>query len=272
MLSELAFSTKSDVWSFGVVLFEIASDGKMPFETLDSIKVKQRVLNGGHVDMPRGCHSAIDDLATACFAVSPSERPSFASLEAQLRTAAVKANDLVHSSSASTPAASAIVKIDPPPRRYPTSAAAAAAATGDTQGHYLHLGDALFSPTSSDVGTRRSTPRGSPPNGSPPMPSIPLRVMHPRARESALSHRPLSLLGPGVSGSRALRRGLREMSVDRAFADMKASEAASSVRHPAVTPAVATTDSTTPDDATENGNAERPSPSDDTSQLQNFMV
>lgn len=86
MLKELAFSTKSDVWSFGVVLFELATDGSMPFVEIDSIRVKELVLAGGHVTMP-ATHIALRNTAFNCFKKSPSARPSFVQLETLLHKA-----------------------------------------------------------------------------------------------------------------------------------------------------------------------------------------
>ena len=94
MLKELAFSTKSDVWSFGVVLFELATDGSMPFVEIDSIRVKELVLAGGHVTMP-ATHSALRNTAFECFKKSPSARPSFAQLEALLYKAKEGARNIL---------------------------------------------------------------------------------------------------------------------------------------------------------------------------------
>ena len=39
------FSTKSDVWSFGIFMFEVATKGKLPYSDLDNHEVKEQVVN-----------------------------------------------------------------------------------------------------------------------------------------------------------------------------------------------------------------------------------
>ena len=97
VLGELAFSNKSDVWSFGVVLFELASNGRMPFDDMDTVNVKRFVLGGGHVAMPEKAVPALQRAALPCFAKAPAARPTFAQLEVQLRQALAAAEKAARS-------------------------------------------------------------------------------------------------------------------------------------------------------------------------------
>ena len=49
------FTHKSDVWSFGVTIWEIFRYGAVPYESLNNVQVLQAVTNGKHLDQPENC-------------------------------------------------------------------------------------------------------------------------------------------------------------------------------------------------------------------------
>ncbi|GLH05399.1 Tyrosine-protein kinase transmembrane receptor Ror2, partial [Gryllus bimaculatus] len=79
------FSTKSDVWSFAVTLWEILTFAReQPFEDLTDDKVLENAThyyhnNGQHVllQLPINCPREIYDLMTECWQRNESERPNF---------------------------------------------------------------------------------------------------------------------------------------------------------------------------------------------------
>eukprot|EP01099_Mayorella_cantabrigiensis_P001020 TRINITY_DN1422_c0_g2_i1.p1 TRINITY_DN1422_c0_g2~~TRINITY_DN1422_c0_g2_i1.p1 ORF type:complete len:300 (-),score=64.90 TRINITY_DN1422_c0_g2_i1:138-1037(-) len=73
---------KSDVWSFGVVLFEISVFCTLlPFPNIRTNKeVRTAVLSGFHLSFPNSLSPRFVSLAKACFAMVPSLRPSFVQL------------------------------------------------------------------------------------------------------------------------------------------------------------------------------------------------
>lgn len=77
------FSSKSDVWAFGVTLWESLSYGARPYDGLDSVEIL-RFLNGNgktqRLPPPSGTPSPICDLLTKCWAFRPEDRPSFAEI------------------------------------------------------------------------------------------------------------------------------------------------------------------------------------------------
>ncbi|CAG5059934.1 unnamed protein product [Parnassius apollo] len=74
------FSIKTDVWSFGVLLWEVFSLGLMPYTGLSNREVMESVSTGGRLDKPYGCPLEIYLLMCECWNPTPSERPSFAQI------------------------------------------------------------------------------------------------------------------------------------------------------------------------------------------------
>lgn len=72
------FSTKSDVWAFGVLMWEVFSHGEMPHAKLSDDEVLEGLQNGKlKLPVPDGCPSKIYKLMVRCWAPSLKERPSF---------------------------------------------------------------------------------------------------------------------------------------------------------------------------------------------------
>lgn len=74
------FTSKTDVWSFGVLLWEVFSLGLMPYTGLPNRDVMHLVTGGGRLDAPPGCPVAIHVLMTDCWSPMPEKRPPFATL------------------------------------------------------------------------------------------------------------------------------------------------------------------------------------------------
>ncbi|KAG7226196.1 hypothetical protein INR49_014292 [Caranx melampygus] len=49
------FTSKTDTWSFGVLLWEIFSLGYMPYPSRSNQEVLEFVTNGGRMDPPKNC-------------------------------------------------------------------------------------------------------------------------------------------------------------------------------------------------------------------------
>ena len=54
-LTKMKFSTKSDVWSFGVVCFEVFSNGAKPYGAMNLVVVQTEVEAGLRLDKPPAC-------------------------------------------------------------------------------------------------------------------------------------------------------------------------------------------------------------------------
>jgi serine/threonine protein kinase len=74
------FSAKSDVWAFGVTLWEGLSYGARPYEGMDSEAIMRFLNNHGQqqrLPPPKGTPEVIHDLMTKCWAYRPEDRPNF---------------------------------------------------------------------------------------------------------------------------------------------------------------------------------------------------
>uniref|UniRef100_A0A672HRT8 Tyrosine-protein kinase n=1 Tax=Salarias fasciatus TaxID=181472 RepID=A0A672HRT8_SALFA len=78
------FSVKSDVWSFGVLLYEMMSRGKMPYEGKSNKEVLDLLSSGFRLPCPTRCPPNIYRIMLDCWAAEPSQRPSFHALHSQL--------------------------------------------------------------------------------------------------------------------------------------------------------------------------------------------
>jgi serine/threonine protein kinase len=71
----------TDVWAFGVTMWEILNRGEMPyFQFSRDDDVIAHVLRGGRLERPEGCPDVLWSIIERCWAASPTERPSFAEI------------------------------------------------------------------------------------------------------------------------------------------------------------------------------------------------
>ncbi|XP_036371535.1 protein tyrosine kinase 2aa isoform X5 [Megalops cyprinoides] len=80
------FTSASDVWMFGVCMWEILMYGVKPFQGVKNNDVIGRIENGERLAMPHNCPPTLYSLMTKCWAYDPSKRPRFTELKAQLST------------------------------------------------------------------------------------------------------------------------------------------------------------------------------------------
>uniref|UniRef100_A0A673KYS2 Inactive tyrosine-protein kinase 7-like n=1 Tax=Sinocyclocheilus rhinocerous TaxID=307959 RepID=A0A673KYS2_9TELE len=79
------FSTKTDVWSFGVLMWEVFSFGELPYAELADDKVLEALQEGKlKLSPPQGCPSRVFKLMVRCWAASPKDRLSFSDIAAAL--------------------------------------------------------------------------------------------------------------------------------------------------------------------------------------------
>lgn len=74
------YSSKSDVWAFGVVLWEISTLGRFPYEDVENTALLPFLLSGGRLKKPENCSDKLYEVMLTCWHENPMERPSFARL------------------------------------------------------------------------------------------------------------------------------------------------------------------------------------------------
>ncbi|XP_060897407.1 ephrin type-A receptor 8 isoform X8 [Labrus mixtus] len=71
------FSSSSDVWSYGVVMWEVMSYGERPYWNLTNRDVIKSVEEGYRLPAPMGCPGALHTLMLDCWQKERNERPRF---------------------------------------------------------------------------------------------------------------------------------------------------------------------------------------------------
>uniref|UniRef100_A0A671P9W6 Tyrosine-protein kinase n=1 Tax=Sinocyclocheilus anshuiensis TaxID=1608454 RepID=A0A671P9W6_9TELE len=79
------FSNKSDVWSFGVLMWEVFSEGKTPFENCSNLEVVEKVTQGGRLYRPHRASAHIYNIMYRCWHERPHGRPPFSELLQNIR-------------------------------------------------------------------------------------------------------------------------------------------------------------------------------------------
>ena len=85
-LSKRQFSVSSDVWSYGVLQWEMFHPKKLPYHDLGNLQVAMQINNGYRLPIPRGCPAVVARVMKACWHSEPQKRPSFLVIATLLTT------------------------------------------------------------------------------------------------------------------------------------------------------------------------------------------
>lgn len=78
------FSNKSDMWSFGILLWEIYSFGRVPYPRIPLAEVGKHVERGYKMEAPEKCPAEIYEIMKQAWELNPENRPNFHTIKLQL--------------------------------------------------------------------------------------------------------------------------------------------------------------------------------------------
>ncbi|XP_015607197.1 uncharacterized protein LOC107273475 isoform X3 [Cephus cinctus] len=78
------FTTSSDVWMFGVCMWEILMLGVKPFQGVKNNEVIRKLENGERLALPNHCPPRLYSLMSQCWSYEPSKRPTFKDIRENL--------------------------------------------------------------------------------------------------------------------------------------------------------------------------------------------
>lgn len=84
VLGYTRFSSKSDVWAYGVLMWEVFTCGKIPYGRAANAEVVEQVQHGQRLARPPACPSDVYQVMRSCWEKKPDARPSFRSIKSQL--------------------------------------------------------------------------------------------------------------------------------------------------------------------------------------------
>eukprot|EP00118_Oscarella_pearsei_P003220 m.13469 g.13469 ORF g.13469 m.13469 type:complete len:510 (+) comp24815_c0_seq1:122-1651(+) len=78
------FSIKSDVWSYGILLTELVTYGRIPYPGMSNAEVLAQIERGYRMPQPHGCPDRLYEVMLDCWKEADVERPTFETLQWRL--------------------------------------------------------------------------------------------------------------------------------------------------------------------------------------------
>nr|XP_039251463.1 ephrin type-A receptor 5-like [Styela clava] len=78
------FTSSSDVWSYGIVMWEVMSYGEKPYWNMPNPDVLNSIDEGYRLPAPYECPSVLHKIMIECWAMEPKQRPTFEQLVQRL--------------------------------------------------------------------------------------------------------------------------------------------------------------------------------------------
>jgi len=83
-IHDQVFNAESDVWTYGILLWEILTIGGTPYPTISNHKLLGALKSGYRMDKPQMCSDEMYELMRQCWKENPAERLSFTVIRGQL--------------------------------------------------------------------------------------------------------------------------------------------------------------------------------------------
>ena len=95
-LNTIRFNHRSDIWSYGIVLWELYTYGRQPYIGCTNQEAIERIRNFQLLTCPDDCPARMYALMRDCWEEDPSERPAFSEITSRIRTWAGDSLDNSH--------------------------------------------------------------------------------------------------------------------------------------------------------------------------------
>ena len=83
-LNDLTLTTQADIWSFGVLLWEIFSRGQTPYGKMTNDEILTFLKEGHRLERPDEASVSVEEIMNQCWAASPRDRPTFTDIKGSL--------------------------------------------------------------------------------------------------------------------------------------------------------------------------------------------
>ncbi|XP_017558145.1 tyrosine-protein kinase Mer [Pygocentrus nattereri] len=83
-LADRVFTVKSDVWAFGVTMWEIATRGMTPYPGVQNHEIYDYLLEGHRLKQPNDCLDELYSIMFSCWRTDPMDRPDFTKVREML--------------------------------------------------------------------------------------------------------------------------------------------------------------------------------------------
>ena len=91
------YSFASDVFSFGVTLWELLTFAQLPYQELSVTEVHQKVPKGYLLEKPQNVPDDLWDFMLLCWDLDPKSRPTFQQIVDKLSSIEIQVDEIEHS-------------------------------------------------------------------------------------------------------------------------------------------------------------------------------